>query len=84
MYLRCFAGDCPRQWLRWLPWAEYIYNTEYQTSLHNTPFRVVYGHDPPPSIRSYELGETRVEAVAQEMEAREAFLVDVRYCLQQA
>ena len=18
MYLRCFTGDCPRQWLRWL------------------------------------------------------------------
>ena len=83
MYLRCFTGDRPRQWLRWLPWAEYIYNTAYQTSLRDTPFRVVYGRDPP-SIRSYEPGETRVEAVAQEMEAREAFLADVRYRLQQA
>jgi hypothetical protein len=27
MYLRCFTGDHPRQWLRWLPWAEYTYNT---------------------------------------------------------
>jgi hypothetical protein len=25
MYLRCFTGDRPRQWLRWLPWAEYTY-----------------------------------------------------------
>ncbi|KAI4312382.1 hypothetical protein MLD38_037193 [Melastoma candidum] len=33
MYLRCFTGDRPRQWLRWLPWAEYVYNTAYQTSL---------------------------------------------------
>lgn len=83
MYLRCFTGDRPRQWLRWLPWAEYIYNTAYQSSLHETPFRVVYGHDPP-SIRSYEPGETRVAAVALEMEAREAFLADVRYRLEQA
>jgi len=22
MYLRCFSGDRPRDWLRWLPWAE--------------------------------------------------------------
>jgi IS30 family transposase len=29
MYLRCFTGDRPRQWLCWLPWAEYIYNTAY-------------------------------------------------------
>eukprot|EP00267_Zea_mays_P046571 XP_020398954.1 uncharacterized protein LOC109942005 [Zea mays] len=43
MYLRCFTGDRPRQWLRWLPWAEYTYNTVYQTSLRDTPFRVVYG-----------------------------------------
>jgi hypothetical protein len=83
MYLRCFTGDRPRQWLRWLPWAEYIYNTAYQSSLHETPFRVVYGRDPP-SIRSYEPGETRVVAVAQEMEDRATFLDDVRYRLEQA
>jgi hypothetical protein len=33
MYLRCFTGDRPRQWLRWLPWTEYVYNTAYQSSL---------------------------------------------------
>lgn len=83
MYLRCFTGDRPRQWLRWLPWAEYTYNTAYQTSLRDTPFRVVYGREPP-SIRSYEPGETRVAAVARDMEAREAFLEEVRYRLEQA
>jgi hypothetical protein len=43
MYLRCLTGDRPRQWLRWLPWAEYLFNTAYQNSLRDTPFRVVYG-----------------------------------------
>jgi transposase InsO family protein len=86
MYLRCFTGDRPRQWLRWLPWAEYTYNTAYQSSLRDTLFRVVYGRDPPPppTIRSYEPGETRVAAVAQEMEERAAFLDDIRYRLEQA
>jgi len=83
MYLRCFTGDCPWQWLRWLPWAEYVYNTAYQTSLRETPFHVVYGRDPP-TIRSYEPGETRVAAVACDMEEREAFLADVLYRLEQA
>jgi transposase InsO family protein len=83
MYLRCFTGYRPRQWLRWLPWAEYTYNTAYQTSLQDMPFRVVYGRDPPP-IRSYEPGETRVATVAQDMEAHEAFLTDVRYRLEKA
>jgi hypothetical protein len=82
MYLRCLTGDRPRQWLQWLPWAEYVFNTAYQSSLRDTPFRVVYGRDPP-SIRSYEPGETRVAAVARTMEDRE-FLADVRHRLEQA
>jgi hypothetical protein len=81
MYLRCFTGDRPRQWLRWLPWVEYTYNTAYQSSLCDTPFCVVYGRDPP-TIHSYEPGETRVAAVTQEMEERAAFLDDIRYHLE--
>jgi hypothetical protein len=83
MYLRCFTGDRPRQWLRWLPWAEYTNNTAYQSSLRETPFQVVYGCDPP-TIRSYEPGDARVPVVAQEMEEQVAFLDDVRYRLHQA
>jgi hypothetical protein len=66
MYLRCFTRDRPRQWLRWLPWAEYIYNTAYLSALRDTPFRVVYGRDPP-SIHSYEPDETRVAATTKNM-----------------
>jgi hypothetical protein len=42
MYLRCFTGDHPRQWLRWLPWVEYTYNTTYQTSLWDTVLRGIW------------------------------------------
>jgi hypothetical protein len=83
MYLRCLAGNRPREWLRWLPWAEFLFNMAYQTSLRDTPFRVVYGQDPP-SIWSYEPGETRVPAVAKSMEESVEFLADNRYCLEQA
>ena len=44
---------------------------------------MVYGRDPP-SIRSYEPRNTRVDAVACDMEECEAFLADVRYRLEQA
>ena len=83
MYLRCLTGDRPRQWLRWLPWPEFVFNTAYQSSLRDTPFRVVYGRDPL-SLRSYEPGETRVAAVAKTLEEREEFLADIRYRLEQA
>jgi hypothetical protein len=58
-------------------------NTAFQSSLQETPFGVVYGRDPL-TVRSYEPGEARVAAVAQEMEERAAFLDDVRYRLEQA
>jgi hypothetical protein len=83
MYLRCLTGDRPRQCLRWLPWAEYLVNTAYQSSLRDTPFRVVYGRDPP-SLRSYEPGDTRLPAVAKSMAERAEFLADVRGRLEQA
>jgi hypothetical protein len=47
VYLHCLVGDHPRSWLSWLLWAEYCYNTSYQTALPATPFRVVFGRDPP-------------------------------------
>jgi hypothetical protein len=83
MYLRCLTDDPPCQWLQWLLWAEYVFNIAYQSSLRDMPFRVIYDRDPP-SIRSYEPGETRVAAVARTMEEREEFLADVRHRLEQA
>lgn len=83
MYLRCLTGDRPRQWLRWLPWAEFIYNTAFQTALKSTPFQIVYGRDPP-SIRSYKDGETRVAAVAKRMTQRDELLADACARLEQA
>ena len=49
MYLRCLIGDRPRNWLEWLPLAEFCYNSSYQQSLKTSPFHVVYGR-PPPTI----------------------------------
>jgi hypothetical protein len=83
MYLRCFTRDQSREWLKWLPWVEYTYNTVYQSSLHDTHFHVVYGRHPS-FIRSYEAGDTRVVAVAKTMVERAVFLEDVRHRLEQA
>ena len=77
VYLRYLAGDQPRSWLRWLPWAEYCYNTSLQTALHATPFKVVYGHDPP-ALLSYEQGQSRVPAVDKQLVARDEFLAEIK------
>ena len=66
VYLRCLAGDRPRSWLRWLPWAEYCFNTSYQSALRTTPFQVVYGREPP-TLASYQPGLARVVAVDKQL-----------------
>jgi hypothetical protein len=83
VYLRCLAGDRPRSWLRWLPWAEYCFNTSFQMALQATPFEVVYGQAPPPLI-PFQAGSTRVAAIDRQLRNRDKFLQDVQECLLQA
>ena len=45
-FLRCTVHSCPSQWYKWLPLAEYWYNTTFHTALGHTPFEIMYGHPP--------------------------------------
>jgi len=77
VYLCCLAGDRPKSWIRWLPWAEYCYNTSFQTALRATPFEVVYGRAPPPIV-PYEQGQSRVPAVDRQLKDRDTFLAEIK------
>ncbi|KAJ4788910.1 polyprotein [Rhynchospora pubera] len=76
MYLRCLECDRPKQWLQWLPWAEFCYNTSFHTSLRATPFEVVYGRAPPPLL-PYTAGKASVQAVDQQLQQRDEFLREI-------
>ena len=77
MYRRCLAGDRPRSWLQWLPWAEFCFNTSYQSALRATPFEVVYGW-PPPALMTYTPGAARVAAVDRQLRDRDVFQAEIR------
>lgn len=45
-FLRCSSHATPAQWAKWLPLAEYWYNTSYHSALQRSPFETLYGHVP--------------------------------------
>jgi hypothetical protein len=82
MYLRCLVGDRLRQWLQWLAWAEYCYNS-FQASICTSPFCVVYGRDLP-LLRAYIDNDIRLPALQQQLHNRDEFIMEVRDRLEQA
>ena len=60
-YLRCFAGRKPSSWSQRLPWAEYWYNTSHHSSSKTTPFRALYGRDPPRLLRFGDIPAANAE-----------------------
>lgn len=82
-YLRCFASEQPKQWGRYLHWAEYWYNTSYQGAVKMSPFFAVYW-GPPPTLHQYLPGEFKVVAVAEEHIDRNELLRQLHYNLEQA
>jgi hypothetical protein len=46
MFLRCFVHDSPKQWRRWLPLAEFWYNSSHHSAIGTSPFKALYGCEP--------------------------------------
>lgn len=60
----------PSDWFKWLPLAEYWYNTSYHSATRFTSFEIVYGQ-PPPLHLPYLAGESKVDVVDRSLMARE-------------
>lgn len=43
MYLHYFTGDHTMEWVQWISWAEYAYNTGYHSSSKATPLKLFMG-----------------------------------------
>jgi hypothetical protein len=72
-YLRCATHDSPRQWRKWLPMAEFWYNSSFHTSLGCSPFKALYGLEPNFGAMP-NLGSVEDEVLGDLSAERHAFL----------
>ena len=76
-YLKTFTVDRPHRWAKWLSLAEFWFNTNFRTSLKLTPFKALYGFALP-TLQSYILGTTRVDALDFLLCQRDVVLVTLK------
>ena len=73
--------DSPQQWPKWLPLAEWWYNTTFHSAIQTTPYEVVYGQ-PPPIHLPYLPGESKVQLVDRSLAKIEEMLKVLKFHLQ--
>ena len=57
-------ADYPKRWSKILHWAKYDFNVSFHSSLLMSPFRAVYGCEPP-SMLDYLPTSAKTDAVDQ-------------------
>ena len=82
-YLRAFTADKPTNWANFLPWAELALNCFHNASLGTSPFRALYGRQPPALIAA-QPSATTPPKVADLIVQRGALLVELRRNLERA
>ena len=60
-----------------MDWAEYWYNTSHHNSISCTPFKALYGRDPPTLI-CFEQGSTANSSLEEQLQERDAILDDLK------
>lgn len=76
-------SDTPKQCAKWLAWAEYWYNTSYNTATQTTLFKILYGRDPSHLVH-YGHRTTPVPQVDQYLEERDQMLDELKRHLYRA
>ena len=82
-YLRCATSDGSREWCKYLPMAEWWYNTHYHTTAGMTPYEAVYCQKPPVHL-PYLPRESSNEVIDRSMQKREQILKTLKANLTKA
>lgn len=69
MYLRCLANQKPNQWHKWLSMAEWWYNTSHHSAIQMSPYKALYGKDPP-SMNYHQAQKSSIASIDEFMRNR--------------
>nr|GEW36501.1 Ty3/gypsy retrotransposon protein [Tanacetum cinerariifolium] len=79
-YLCVMVSNRPQQWVKFLSWAEYCYNTSYHNSIKMSPFQALYVRLPLAMI-PYPPGSSKVVAFDEVLSERDELLQQLRHNL---
>jgi len=77
------CNDTRHKWSKWLPLAEWWYNTSYLTATKATPYEIMYGQ-PAPLNLPYLPGESKVELVGRSLIKREEMMKLIKFHLKES
>ncbi|KAJ0491928.1 putative nucleotidyltransferase, Ribonuclease H [Helianthus annuus] len=82
-YLRCMAMAEPHTWAQWLALAEWWYNTTWHSAIKMSPFKALYGMDPPIHL-PYIPNSTTVDTLDTWLNSRDSMITTLKQSLERA
>jgi len=76
-YLRCLTGTKPKHWPNHLAWAEFWFNTNFNIFTKMSPFKALYGQEPPLLAKGADI-PSKLEEVNQLSKDRDELLQELR------
>lgn len=77
------TSEKPKLWLKWLPLAQWWYNTNFHTGIKTTPFEALFGY-PPPQLPLGSIPSSKVAAVDDVLKERHQVLIELKENLHKA
>ncbi|KAF8754225.1 hypothetical protein RHS01_06321, partial [Rhizoctonia solani] len=69
-FLRAYSGINQKDWVKWLPMAEFAYNNAVHSATGKTPFKALYGWEPALTPSNIPTDVPEADDLATEMEAQ--------------
>lgn len=77
------VSECPKEWVHWLPLAEWCYNTTHHSVIHTTPYEALYSQAPPLHL-PYLADSSNVATVDRSLQNRETMRKLLHFHLKRA